>query len=338
MKNKKLLLGIIAAVGAVGVIIAVGMGGMILGNPKVSSDEYGVLLKSLSDPFWSSVADGIKDGIEDDEIEIDYNLADLNADEPTKSQLKSCNDVLDRKPRVLITAVNTHHVLLPCLKRATDEGILVIDLDSSLDHNIATDAGVDIVFTLSSNNYVAGVQGADYVLSLLGTSSTGSVLVIEGLVNDINSQRRTSGFADQLKKINPGLKIVTSLSAYGNIQKATKITTDALQKYPDLKVVFAASNKLALGAVEVVYSASKGNDVTVIGVGKYSKAVENSIRANRLNASVVQLPYLIGQQAVLRAVKVLNGKNLNRFQYVDFLVLSKKLLEEGTEPMLEYLK
>ena len=63
-----------------------------------------------------------------------------------------------------------------------------------------------------------------------------------------------------------------------------------------------------------------------------------SIKAGRLNASVAQLPYLVGKQAVEKVKDVLDGKKVEEYTYVPTLVLTKELLEENKEPMLEYVK
>ncbi len=94
---------------------------------------------------------------------------------------------------------------------------------------------------------------------------------------------------------------------------------------------------MALGAVETVYAAGKGDDVIMVGVDGNVDAVE-SIKSGRLNASVAQLPYLVGKQAVERVTKVLAGEDVEVFQYVDTLVLTKDVLEDGTEPLLEFVK
>ena len=66
---------------------------------------------------------------------------------------------------------------------------------------------------------------------------------------------------------------------------------------------------MALGAVEAVYAAGKGEQVTMIGVDGNSDAVK-SIKAGRLNASVAQLPYLVGKQAVENVKKALAGEQV----------------------------
>jgi len=95
---------------------------------------------------------------------------------------------------------------------------------------------------------------------------------------------------------------------------------------------------MAQGAVETVYAANKGDQVIVIGVDGNSDAVK-SIKAGRLNASVAQLPYLVGKQAVemVKAMKMGDAPD-GDWIYVPTMVLTKAVLDAGTEPMLEFVK
>ena len=94
---------------------------------------------------------------------------------------------------------------------------------------------------------------------------------------------------------------------------------------------------MALGAVEAVYAAGKGEQIIMIGVDGNSDAVK-SIKAGRLNASVAQLPYLVGKQAVENVKKALAGEQVPADIAVPTLVLTKEVLDAGTEPMLQYVK
>ena len=81
---------------------------------------------------------------------------------------------------------------------------------------------------------------------------------------------------------------------------------------------------MALGAVESVYAAGKGDRSSIIGVDGNTDAVK-SIKAGRLNASVAQLPYLVGKQAVENVKKVLAGEKVAGETYVPTLVLTKEV-------------
>jgi D-allose transport system substrate-binding protein len=295
---------------------------------------FGVLLKTLSNPFWNAMQEGIKDGT--DEAGVEYFLQAVESDQAAEPQLNTCNTMLERKPAVMITAAINSTILLPCLKQATDMGIPVIDLDANLDHDIAAKAGVKIAFTIGSDNTAAGAKGADFMAEKL-KGQKGSILVIEGLAGNITGQKRAKGFADQLAKVAPDLKIVASLPGDWDRQKAANIANDTMTANPDLIGIFCANDTMALGAVESVYGAGKGGKIVIIGVDGNSDAVK-AIKAGRLTASVAQLPYLVGKQAVEKAKALLDGKPADEYTYVQTLVLTKELMDAGTDPALKFVK
>jgi D-allose transport system substrate-binding protein len=326
MSLRKFLFGATAAAIAVAFSVSAG---------AADKPVYGVLLKTLSNPFWGAMEKGIKDGAT--AAGVEYFMQAVESDQAAEPQLNTCNTMLERKPMVMITAAINSTILLPCLKRANDMGIPVVDLDANLDHAIAAKAGVKIAFTIGSDNVAAGRQGADWLVGKLGKDAKGPVLVIEGLAGNITGQKRAQGFKDELAKAAPGLNVVASLPGDWDGQKAANITNDTLTRNPDLVAIFCANDTMALGAVEAAYAGGKGGKITIIGVDGNVDAVK-SIKAGRLNASVAQLPYLVGKQAVEKAKSVLAGEKADEYTYVTTLVLTKDVIEANKEPMLQFVK
>jgi D-allose transport system substrate-binding protein len=306
----------------------------VSGASAADKPVYGVLMKTLSNPFWGAMEQGVRAGAK--EADVEYFLQAVESDQAAEPQLNTCNTMLEKKPAVMITAAINSTILLPCLKHANELKIPVIDLDGNLDPEITKKAGVDVAFHIGSDNEAAGAKGADYVAETLGKDAKGPVLVIEGLSGNITGQKRARGFANELKKVAPGLAIVASLPGDWDRQKAANIANDTLQRSPDLLAIFCANDGMALGAVEAARASGK-DKVLVVGVDGNSDAVK-SILSGRLNASVAQLPYLVGKQAVENAKKLLGGGKVDEFIYVPTLVLTKEVLEAKKEPMLEYVK
>ena len=295
---------------------------------------YGVLMKTLSNPFWGAMEKGVDAGAKN--AGVDIFLEAVESDQAAEPQLNACNTMLQKKPVAMITAAINSTILLPCLKQANEMKIPVVDLDNNLDPAITKKAGVDIAFHIGSDNEAAGAKGAGYLVSALGKDAKGPVLVIEGLSGNITGEKRARGFAEELKKQAPGLNIVASLPGDWDSLKAANITNDTLQRSPDLVAIFCANDDMALGAVEAARSAGK-DKIIVIGVDGNTNAVK-SIKAGRLNASVAQLPYLVGMQAVEDVKKVLAGDKVPEMTYVPTLVLTKEVIEANKEPMLQYVK
>ena len=320
----------IATVSFAALAAAIAVGGAAAADKPV----YGVLMKTLSNPFWGAMEQGVRAGAK--EADVEYFLQAVESDQAAEPQLNTCNTMLEKKPAVMITAAINSTILLPCLKHANELKIPVVDLDGNLDPEITKKAGVDVAFHIGSDNEAAGAKGADYVAEMLGKDAKGPVLVIEGLSGNITGQKRARGFANELKKAAPGLTIVASLPGDWDRQKAANIANDILQRNPDLVAIFCANDGMALGAVEAARAAGK-DKLIVVGVDGNSDAVK-SILAGRLTASVAQLPYLVGKQAVENSKKLLGGGKVDESIYVPTLVLTKQALEAKKEPMLEYVK
>jgi len=268
--------------------------------------------------------------------DVEIFLQAVESDQAAEPQLNACNTMLQKKPAAMITAAINSTILLPCLKQANEMKAPVVDLDNNLDPEITKKAGVEVAFHIGSDNEAAGAQGADYLVSVLGKDAKGPVLVIEGLSGNITGQKRARGFAAELKKSAPGLNIVASLPGDWDSLKASNITNDNLQRTPDLVAIFCANDNMALGAVEAARAAGK-DKLIVIGVDGNTNAVK-SIKAGRLNASVAQLPYLVGMEAVENVKKVLAGDKVPEMTYVPTLVLTKAVIEANKDPMLQYVK
>jgi D-allose transport system substrate-binding protein len=295
---------------------------------------YGVLMKTLSNPFWGAMEKGVDVGAKNAGVDIFLNA--VESDQAAEPQLNACNAMLQKKPAAMITAAINSTILLPCLKQANEMKIPVVDLDNNLDPAITKKAGVDVAFHIGSDNEAAGGKGADYLVSVLGKDAKGPVLVIEGLSGNITGEKRAHGFAEELKKQAPGLAIVASLPGDWDSLKAANITNDTLQRTPGLVAIFCANDDMALGAVEAARAAGK-DKLIVIGVDGNTNAVK-SIKAGRLNASVAQLPYLVGMQAVEGVKKLLAGDKVPEMTYVPTLVLTKEVIEANKDPMLQYVK
>lgn len=303
--------------------------------PAHADGEYGVLMKTLANPFWGAMGEGVEAGAK--EAGVEYYMQAVESDQAAESQLNVCNTMLERKPVAMITAAINSTNLLPCLKKAQDAGVKVVDLDGNLDQSILDKEGIDITFRIGSDNVKAGAQGAEFMVEQLGADASGPVLVIEGLSGNITGEKRASGFADKLAELAPGLEIVASLPGDWDRGKAANITNDILTRNPDLKGIFAANDGMALGAVESVFAAGKGGDVVIVGVDGNSDAVK-SIKEGRLTASVAQLPYLVGKQAVENVKQAVEGAEVEHQVTVPTLVLTKEVIEDGSEPLLEYVK
>ena len=66
------------------------------------AETYGVLMKTLSNPFWGAMELGVREGAEAAGVEC-Y-LQAVESDQAAEPQLNVCNTMLERQPDAMITA------------------------------------------------------------------------------------------------------------------------------------------------------------------------------------------------------------------------------------------
>ncbi|KAA9010703.1 substrate-binding domain-containing protein [Histidinibacterium aquaticum] len=311
----------------------------VAGATAVSAQDdgllYGAILKTPANPHWNAMTQGIEDAAASaDGVEV---VVSTVANEgAAEQQLNNCETMLLREPDALIVGAINSNILLPCLQRASEQGIDIVDLDYNLDREIAEGAGVDVTFTAGNDGHDTGAVGAEFVAEQLGENPSGPVLVIEGLPGNPVGASRGEGFRQRLAEIAPDLE-VTTLNGDWDRGKSANIANDILQRNPNLQAVFAANDTMALGATEALLAAGR-DDIVVVGVDGSSDAIE-SIRSGRMTATVAQFPYLVGH----RAVELLNqinmeGAELDSYQSTGQSVITQEALEEGTDEMIQYLR
>ena len=65
---------------------------------------YGVLMKTLSNPFWGAMEKGVDEGAK--KADVDIFLQAVESDQAAEPQLNACNTMLQKKPAAMITAAS----------------------------------------------------------------------------------------------------------------------------------------------------------------------------------------------------------------------------------------
>ena len=103
----------------------------------------------------------------------------------------------------------------------------------------------------------------------------------------------------------PNIKLVDSQPADWDRNRALDVASNLLQRYPNLKAIYAANDTMALGALQAVENAGKADQVLVVGTDGTPEAVE-SVNNGKLFATVAQNPAQIGARSlemVLEAIE-----------------------------------
>jgi len=262
--------------------------------------KLGVLLISLSNPYWVAFKQGYEAAAKEYGVTVDILAAPSETD--VAIQLDYLETMVNKGYDTLCISPITPFNLIPGIAKATKKGLPVVVAGTWIDEAAAKEAGAVGNRVFTTDYELEGYAGAMYIAERLKDTG-GKVAVIEGLPGATASEARKAGALRAFKSF----KSITVLGSQpGNWDRTTalNITMNLIQAHPDLKGIFCANDTMALAAVEALKSVGKKSQVMVVGVDFVPQAKE-SIEAGELDGSIAKTPFIAGYLAVITAIKIL---------------------------------
>jgi len=263
-----------------------------------------LVLKTLNHPFFVDLRRGAQDAADRLGVTLQVQAADRESD--VDKQMQIVENLLQTGIDVLAITPSGSREIVSALVKAKNANVPVVIVDTRLDAKAAADAGVQAQTFIGSDNYEGGKLAGEYVVSSSG--GTARVGILEGIPGHETADSRRRGFRDAVAKT-PGITIVASQPANWERDQGFNVFQNMMQAHADIDTVFAASDLMALGAIEAIAAAGKAGKIRVVGFDALDDA-RKAIEAGTMAASVAQFPYEMGKVAVESAVKILAGEKL----------------------------
>lgn len=281
--------------------------------------KVGVVIVTLSNPFWVSMKDGYEHAAKEFGIQMDVQAAPQ--ENSVTAQLDLLENMVAKGYDVIVAHPITAENLIPGLVKATNKGVITIT-ETRTDMKAAREAGANPIAINMVNFFDQGKVGAQYIVQQLKKSGGGKVAIIEGLPGAPQSEARRDG-AKAAFSADPSIKLVSVQPADWDRTKAYNAVTNILQANPDLKGIMCANDIMALAAVEAIEAAGKKGQVTVVGIDLIPEAKE-AIAQGRLAGSVAFSPYIIGEMVTRAAVAAYQGKKIPESLFVSSILATKE--------------
>ena len=264
--------------------------------------EIAIVLKTLSNPFWVEMKEGIEKEAAAQGIKVDIIAA--SSEEDVQEQLRLIENLLSKGYKAIgiapLSPVNT----IPAIVEANKKGIYVVNIDEKVDMEQLKKSGGSVLAFVTTDNVKVGGKGAEYIISKLPDG--GEVAIIEGKSGNASGEFRKQG-ATEAFKADSKFKLVASQPADWDRSKALDVAANLIQKYPNLKAIYACNDTMALGAVQAVANAGKTGQIIVVGTDGAPEA-KTSIDEGKLNATVAQDPAMIGATSLRILIDALKEK------------------------------
>lgn len=284
-------------------------------KPKIA-----IILKTLSNPFWVAMKDGIEAEAKAQGITVDVLAVDSEDD--VQGQLKKFEDVLAKDYNAIGFAPISPVNLISAVAQASSKGIPVVNIDQKVDMNELKSAGGKIVSFVTTDNVKVGEKGAKFIIDKLG-SSGGQVAILEGKAGAASGEDRKNGAATAFKG-NSAINLVASQPADWDRDKALNVAANLIQRYPDLKAIYACNDTMALGALQAVQNA--GKNIIVVGTDGAPEAIQ-SVKDGKLGATVAQDAVQVGAASVRALIDAVKNKKTGS-DNPEYITVDSKLVTQ----------
>ena len=266
-----------------------------------------VVVKNTKTGFWKSVKKGMDAAVADlnakmgykgeDKIKISFEGPGSETD--VESQINIIDAVLSENPSILCLAAIDMESCQAQVEEATLNGIPVVVLDSGVQSE-------QVNAVCATDNYAAGTEAARKMAEAL--EEKGQVAIMAHVETSESSQKRVSGFTDEMKN-HPEIEIV-NISYENEETSMSELAEAVLKLYPEVKGYYCTNEIATNHVLDIVNTSNK--EVKVIGFDsgeKQIKAVKDGVELGMF----AQNPYGMGYATIVAGVRADQGLENDTF-------------------------
>lgn len=255
-----------------------------------------------------------------------------SADDSNEKQIDDIRYFADNGFDIIIAAPNEAEPITPVVDEVMARGIPVVIFDRNV-------VGDNYTAFQGAHNDSIGYQAAQYARSLAGPDAR--VIEIFGNPGSTPAQERHNGFKAGMG-LYPDMKLVASGHGDWDYGKANDVADSLLALYPDVDLIFAHNDRMAIAAADV--AARRGLDPYIIGIDAAPEIGMKAVSEGRIDATFLYPTE--GYRLIRTALDILEGRPYERVvrlpaasavdkSNADILNLQNESLKEETSKIKE---
>jgi ribose transport system substrate-binding protein len=300
---------------------------------KEAKYRIAVIPKGTTHDFWKSIHAGA--------VQAARDRGDVRAiwEGPAKEdQRAEQQQIVERFANRGVSAI----VLAPCDRRtlvapveaALRQGVPVVIIDSGLELTDAIEADPKYLGYVATDNHQGGVEAGKRMMELLKDKPGAKVLMIRYQAGSQSTEQREAGFRETIKA-EPTLQYIEAPEEAGaTVDSAQQVAERLLSRYQDLDGIFVPNESSTTGVLAALEVLHRVGDIKLVGFDA-SENLIGALRAGKLHGLVVQDPFDMGYQGVMRAVDFLEGKPPgDKVRHTNLKVVTKEnLVDPAIKPL-----
>lgn len=232
-------------------------------------------------------------------------------------QVSDIEDLLTQDIQYLVVNPVDEAGIVPAIEAANAANVPVVTIDRGA-------GGGTVAVHVGFDNYKAGYDAGVYIAEQNG--GRGNVAQLEGQAGTSVARERGQGFTDAIAKY-PDMKIVFAKPTDWSSAQGLSATEDLLTANPDVVGIWAHADSIIMGAVEALKKAGANEQVYTVGMGMFGGGPE-AIKAGDLDASWELYPAELGGVAGEAVVKMHNGEEVPAVIGTEMTFVTKDNIDE----------
>jgi len=266
----------------------------------------GLITKTETNPYFVKMKEGAEAAAAAGGVRLLTGAGRNDGD--NAGQVTALENMIAAGARVVLITVNDAKAIVPAIRRAREQGVLVIALDSPPDPPTAVDA------LFATDNYRAGTLIGRYARAALG-GRPARIATLDLLPGHPVGAQRHNGFLAGFGLPAPDARsntlgrppeVVCSADSYGDQARGQTAMENCLQKNPDITVVYTINEPTAAGAHKALTAAGRADSVVLVSVDGGCQGVRD-VGAGAIAATAQQYPVRMAELGVAAGLEFIRS-------------------------------
>lgn len=267
-------------------------------NDKKWSMIYIPKTEDGTNDFWTSLISGTRMAAQECNVSLEILAPEREQD--VERQRELLEKAIEKNPDAILISPSSFDALDGLLEKAKKNKISITFIDSYTENNIQD-------LTVATDNLEAGKILGEYARNLVNEDS--KIAIVSHVKGVSTAVEREEGFMEGLGDYSKNVVEVVYCDSL--FDKATELTTELMEKYPDLEMIAGMNEYSSVGAARAVQKYDMENKIQVVGIDSSQEAVQ-LMEKGVFKGIVVQKAFKMGYLGVKETVHMLQDKNYDK--------------------------
>lgn len=249
-------------------------------------------------------------------------------------QITSMEDLITTGVDIMILNPLDHKALVPAVNSAVESGVPVFIVDSQIDET------ADYITSVQASNEGNGWLIGEWTVNQMSDSDIKVALISGSHGNPVGQAKRLGffeGFTETQLMTRGHSELNILAQGWGNwtLLGGIQAMEDILTAHPDVNLLVAENDAMAMGALKAIEESGKADQVLVVGYDGQKEAYELIIEG-KYGATALNSPGELARLVIESVVRFKNGQQLDKVIHTPAIVISKDNVEEYYNPDAQF--